>query len=51
MIVIPICLKCEHLESGMKCEFFPDGIPTEIALAQKQSNEACKDFKKKELKK
>ena len=45
MIVIPICLKCKYCEKGMKCKVYPQGIPREIALAQKPSGDICKDYK------
>ena len=38
MIVIPICLKCEYCEMGMKCRVYP---------AQKPPEEICKDYKYK----
>lgn len=50
MIIIPACLRCEHLEkaeNGIKCKFHPDGIPREITLAHKLPKEACSDFKSK----
>ena len=47
MIVIPICLKCEYCEKGMKCRGYPQGIPREIVSAQKPHEERCKDYKYK----
>ena len=47
MIVIPICLKCEYCEKGMKCRVYPQGIPREIVLAQKPPEDICKDYKYK----
>ena len=42
MIVIPICLRCEHLKKGMKCKFYPDGIPEKVVLGKNE--EKCKCF-------
>ena len=47
MIVIPICLKCEYCEKGMKCSVYPQGIPREIVLAQNLPEDICKDYKYK----
>ncbi|XBX06130.1 hypothetical protein QMP26_38105 [Enterocloster clostridioformis] len=47
VIVIPICLKCEYCEKGMKCRGYPQGIPREIVSAQKPPEEICKDYKYK----
>lgn len=47
MIVIPICLKCEYCEKGMKCRVYPQGIPREVVLAQKPPEDICKDYKYK----
>ena len=45
MIIIPVCLRCKHLQKGMKCRSYPDGIPEEITLGKKE--EGCKDFVQK----
>lgn len=45
MIVIPICLKCKYCEKEMKCKKYPQGIPREITLAQKPSEDTCKEYK------
>lgn len=45
MIIIPACLRCKHLQKGMKCKSYPNGIPEEITLGKKE--ERCKDFDSK----
>ncbi len=48
MLMIPICLRCENVQHGMVCKKYPDGIPVEIRLGQKQSKDMCNKFKRKD---
>lgn len=41
MIEIPVCLYCKNCKKDMKCEAYPDGIPTEVMYEQKEEHEIC----------
>ena len=45
MIIIPKCLKCVHLREGMKCDAYPDGIPSDVLLGEKEIEERCNNSK------
>lgn len=47
MVIIPICLRCKNVQHGMVCNKYPDGIPVEIRLGQKQPKDICDKFKPK----
>lgn len=47
MIIVPICLKCEYCQSGMKCKFYQQGIPHKILAGDKKAEIVCKEFSKK----
>lgn len=49
MIIIPACLRCEYLEKGMTCKFYPEGIPKQITLSHKPPEETCKYLRKRKV--
>lgn len=45
MITIPKCLRCTHVKKGMKCDAYPDGIPSDILLCKKEVGKRCNNSK------
>lgn len=43
MLRTPYCLSCSNCMTGMRCDAYPDGIPTEVLHAKKIDGEICRD--------